>query len=538
MTPSNPPSKAAARRAIPVSSTPAAPCAGAPAWRTAFRNLPAMLCAGVLALGLAGCGGGGGQRSTADAPTPADVIAAFGEAVRAVDALTASPGTALLRAAEDAIAAAKKAVEEASGLSDADKRAHNDNIAGIEEKLEAARERVMMARDDEVARLRMALAGDRIATAATTTVEHGEAPTISGEIPGTPPTTVTNLETTALTGSAVTAGGWTGGTYIARDESDEITDTVVFYTDIEAPGTQPFSGDEGKYGTDDGIDGDGNLEIGTDTDATLIASSEFPTGPGIREHEAGAGGMVEIDGTFDGADGTYVCTPTMSDACTSSIRSAGGIALMGGGGWKFAPDEGAMVAKPDTEYSYFGWWQHQTEDGGYAFGAFHDGVGGEQQEFEHLAALQSQVQEPLRYRGPAAGKVVIDSGLGPALAGEFTAEATLEVDFGDDSALGTVTGTVDEFIVNGDEVEWSVELQSAAIGARGGIEAGGTDTAGTVWSIDDEAEAATGSPSPTWSGQLHDVDEDEVPTAATGMFEATYGEVGHMVGAFGTTREP
>ena len=527
MTPSNPLLRAAAPSAIPVPSTLA--------WRAAFRNLLAMLCAGTLALGLAGCGGGGGgQRSTTDAPDPADVIRAIRVASEAVDALTASPSTALLRAAEDAVEAAETAVEEAVGLSDAEKREHNATIAGIEEDLEAARESVTMARDDEVARLRTALAGDPIA-GGTATVEHGEAPAISGEIPGTPPTTVTGLETTAVPGSAVTAGGWTGGTYTAG-ESDAITDEVVFYTDIEAPGTQPFSGDTGKYGTGDGIDGDGNLAIGANTDATLIASSAFPTGPGIRTHTADTGGMVEVDGTFDGAPGAYVCTPDQNNGCTSSIRSAGGIALMGGGGWKFVPAAEAMVAKPDTEYRYFGWWQHKAGDGSAAVGVFHDGVGGDMQDFANLATLESQ--GPLRYSGPAAGKVVIDTRLGPALAGDFTAEATLEVDFGDGSALGTVTGTVDEFIVNGDDVQWSVELQSAAIGADGAIEAGGTETARTVWSIDDEPGAATGSPPPTWSGQLHDVDDEQVPNAATGTFEAAYGEVGHMVGAFGTTREP
>ena len=43
---------------------------------------------------------------------------------------------------------------------------------------------------------------------------------------------------------------------------------------------------------------------------------------------------------------------------------------------------------------------------------------------------------------------------------------------------------------------------------------------------------------PTWSGQLHDVDEDRVPVTATGAFEAVFGEAGRMIGAFGTTLQP
>ena len=120
----------------------------------------------------------------------------------------------------------------------------------------------------------------------------GAAPAMTGTVPGTPETAVMDLPTT---------GGWTSGTYEAVDDGAGTADEVVFYTDIEAPGTQPFSGEMGKYGTADGIGSVGNLVIGTTTDATLIASSEFPTGPGIRTHMAGGSGMAEVAGTIDGA---------------------------------------------------------------------------------------------------------------------------------------------------------------------------------------------------------------------------------------------
>ena len=49
------------------------------------------------------------------------------------------------------------------------------------------------------------------------------------------------------------------------------------------------------------------------------------------------------------------------------------------------------------------------------------------------------------YTGPAAGRFVIDPQIGDATAGGFTASATLEVDFGDATAPGTVSGTADGF---------------------------------------------------------------------------------------------
>ena len=496
--------------------------------RAAFRNLSTVLCVAVLALGLAGCGGGGGgQRSDSGADLVKDAIEA---AETAVEALTSTSTTTQVRLAESAVEAAKTAVADAGGISDAVREAHNRTISLIERILDDALERITMTRGDEVGKLTTALEADRIG-AVSATVEHGAAPTLGGTVPGTPASTVTGLATTAVPGSTSSTDGWTGGTYTAADEAAGISDEVAFHTDIEAPGMQPFSGETGKYGTADGIDADGNLAIGSTTDATLIASSDFPTGPGIVTHAAGQDGVAEVTGTFDDAQGTYVCTPAMDNGCTSSIRSGGGIALAGGAGWKFVPDEGAMVTKTDTEYRYFGWWLRKAADDSYSVGAFHGGVGGDAQDFANL----SQLQGTATYSGPAAGKFVFDSGIGPAEAGEFTAETTLEVDFGDDSALGTVTGTVDGFVANGTARQWSVELRSAAIGAGGTITAGGSSTARTVWSIAGEPGAATGSP--IWGGQFHDVDETQLPNAATGTFESTYGDLGRMTGAFGTTQQ-
>ena len=421
------------------------------------------------------------------------------------------------------------AVEDAGALSAEVKDAHNRTISVIEGNLAAARESITMARGDEVAKLSPALRGARISAIAAT-VKHGTAPTLQGTIPGTPASSVTGLQTTAVEGSGASAGGWTGGTYTAADEAAGTADEVVLYTDIEAPGTQPFSGEMGKYGTADGIDADGNLAVGAGTDATLIASSDFPTGPGIRTHMASPSGAAEVAGTFDGAQGTYMCEPTQNGGCTSSIKDGGGIALAGGGGWKFVPAEGATVTKPDTEYRYFGWWLRDS-GGSYSVGVFHGGVGGGAQDFADLPKLQGRAT----YSGPAAGKVVIDPPIGAASAGEFTAAATLEVNFGDDSALGTVTGIVDSFMMNGEATAWSVELQSAGIDANGAIAASGSNTARTVWSIDEQQGEATGAP--TWGGQFHDVDENQVPNVATGTFESVYGDIGRMSGAFGTTQE-
>ena len=236
-------------------------------------------------------------------------------------------------------------------------------------------------------------------------------------------------------------------------------------------------------------------------------------------HAAGPDGVAEVVGNYDDAPGTYVCTPATDNDCTSSIRSGGGIALAGGGGWKFVPDEGATVADPDTQYSYFGWWLRAT-GGRFFVGVFDGGEGGDAQDFVDLPQLQGTAT----YSGPAAGKFVIDPQIGRALAGEFTADAELEVDFGDDSALGTVTGTVDGFMANA--MRWRGRSSSSR--PQSAPTEPSRPAARVRRAPCGRSTISRGRPQDLrpWRGQFHDVDENKVPNVATGTFGATYGDFG------------
>ena len=488
-------------------------------------------CACALVLGLVACSGGGGGSS---GPTAEAVRAAIEELVdaaeTAVDAVITASGAgavapSLIDAAIEALAAATGALTNATALTDAEKSAFDTALSVIGRSLAEERRKAAAA---EVERLFAVMAGPRI-TGVGAALAHGEAPSLSGTVPGDPAVPVAGLQTEA-TGTARSVGGWQGGSYTVA--AGGVVDTVVLYTNIEAPGTRPFSGDGGKYSAATGLDTDGNLPIvaGT-TDPTLIASAAFPSGVGIVSHETDADGTVRVVGSFDGALGEYVCTPAMGGACTSSVRSAGGYALAGGD-WKFVPAAGAEVPDPDTEYQYFGWWLRQTADAS-AIGTFHAGEGRAPDEFQNLQALQGTAT----YRGPAVGKFAIQPRIGEAAAGDFAATVTLEVDFGDAADLGTVTGTVGDFTANGATTTWSVALGSARIGLDGSIAAGGNHAALTVWSISGTEGTTPGTP-PTWSAQLHDAGVHSVPEVTTGAFEAVYDDVGQMIGAFGTTRQP
>ena len=494
-----------------------------------------ILAAIVVVLGLAACGGGSGI-ATLSIDTAEDQRKAISSAIQtarsAVRALGDDATDADIAAAADLIEAAGKAVSDAEALAASERRAHANTVSLLEENLASARTHIATARNlrqremaTEARRLTAAFAAPRI-TEIDAMVGHEAAPVMSGTVPGTP--TVSGLETTA-TGEVATVNGWQRGLYAVPDEAGALVDTVVLYSNIEAPGALPFSGEGGKYSADNGLDDDGNFPIDASTDATLVASASFPTGPGIRTHDAPAGDNALVTGSFDGAPGTYVCTPATDSACQSSIKHGGGIDLTGGeDGWKFEPAEGATVPTPDGEYQYFGWWLRNT-NGSYAVGLFHRGTGGATDEFADLPALQG----PATYTGPAAGLFAIAPQPGDPSAGEFTATVTLEADFGDGTDPGTVEGNVDDFMVNGQAKDWSVELQAARIHADGEIASGGTDTALTWWTIGD-TQAQTPA---TWSGQLHDADDEGTPVVATGRFEAVHGNVGRMIGAFGATRQ-
>ena len=445
-----------------------------------------------------------------------------------MDVLDTASTDAAIDMAVTAVAAARREIAEADTLSTAVKGEFEDSVGTIASRLEVVREERRRKMDAERMKLSAALFSAARITSVAAAFEHGTAPVMSGTVPGTPATAVSGLETGAG-GAATMAGGWTGRTWRAADNVSGAIDTVVLYSDIAAPGSRPFSGEGGKYDGTNGLAQDGSLPIAAGTDATLIASAAFPTTAGIVVHPAGGDGTVQVAGSYDGAEGTYICTPAGDSPCESSVRHGGGIALSGGGGWRFVAAPGATVAVPDPKYRYFGWWSRDT-GAALAVGAFHAGVGSAQDEFAGFAALQG----PASYRGPAAGRFALNPQLGTATAGDFTATAVLRAEFEDGTDPGTIEGTLDEFHVGGEKMPWSVSLGTAGIGADGTIAADGANAAGTVWSIEGTAGGVPDTP-PTWRGRLHDVNAQRVPSAATGGFEAAYGDIGRMIGAFGAT---
>lgn len=325
--------------------------------------------------------------------------------------------------------------------------------------------------------------------------------------------------------------GWDGKRYTAEPVGDGTYEAHV-YSNVGEPEMGPKfnSGTDGIGFALDATSGETPaLNTLTGYEAR-VDSPSFDHSAGNKEFELpGNTVRVTLSGSYHGVSGTYYCTPAASGTCAAR-KAPEGFALgstaddtnaFSAGGWTFKPtDPNARVTNmPDTIYASYGWWLHKSEDGSqYTASAFADVKGA-----VPAAAEVNGLDGTATYQGGAAGQYAISSSTGDS--GHFTARATLEAAFSDNS---TITGTIDNFIgSDGMARDWSIELKEAAIAAEGAIARADSDD--TVWTIDGTAAAASGD----WSGTLYDNGEDNVPQVATGTFHSTYGNTGNMVGAFG-----
>ena len=289
--------------------------------------------------------------------------------------------------------------------------------------------------------------------------------------------------------------------------------------------------------------GDGNVGFATTNGVlTLDGGTNLPTRIASPDFDHSAGTktfklpdpnpnletVITIAGSYYGVAGTYSCNPgTDADGCAVT-RAANGFTLdVDGDAWTFkATSADARVTEmADSAYASYGWWLRKAaNDGPFTASAFVDFKG-------TPGAVDIQdLNGTATYMGGAAGKYALASSTGGTNdAGHFTARATLEADFNDD----TISGTIDMFMgADGEARDWEVELMEATITASDGSIAR-TEDGDTAWTIGGTAAAASGD----WSGNLREEGTDGVPEVATGTFFSTYGTAGKMVGAFGANKQ-
>ena len=271
---------------------------------------------------------------------------------------------------------------------------------------------------------------------------------------------------------------------------------VDVYSDIEAPTTRQVS------------------VPGASGPPVEIQVGDSITGLTLAEINARMG-----DGALNGTPGIFSCDRSGGGDCPSFFGS-----FPVGTDWRFTPHGSGSTRTeptPDTDYLAGGVWlfipDSATSVDDVVFGAFADGSDPFRQ--SNLMALTGTAH----YGGKAAG---IASGSGIAY---FEADVSLRANFGGASDLGTISGQMDGFVVDGSPDDGALDLGAANIGSsnsgffRGSITSSNTDT---------------GKWNGQWGGQFFgNGGADGKPGSVAGTFGASTGELA-IVGAFGAHKQP
>ena len=342
--------------------------------------------------------------------------------------------------------------------------------------------------------------------------------------------------------------------------SARLADSTLYvdaYTDIEAPTTQQVGGGDdgtrdvqhgtmilgsgitisagggitGQQGSLDGEPGTFNCSggctvlNGTATRGMWTFTPDRPPGAvDVSSSDtvawSGSFNSSRLPGTRNGQQGWFRCVSQSCGRSTSTVNGATQMMLTGS--WIFVPSTSTTVTTPDADYLAGGVWLIVPDDAssaaGYVFGAFADGSDPFLQ--SSLAALQGTAT----YEGDATGVYSEESG-GTTGIGYFNGDVTLMADFGSDSGLGTIGGSITDFEVDGVRENGTLELGTANIGAQ--------DSGffrGAVTGSDDE-RSYTGH----WGGQFFGNGEaDGRPGSVAGTFGGhSIDNAVNFVGAFG-----
>ena len=500
-------------------------------------RIPPLMAATAVALSLVLGGCGGSSSTTPDpAPMPDPGIAQL-EAVEMAASTAATAVTTLDSADAASITAAEAAVDGLMAALAAATDVDSATLAGYRAQLSTAQAAVQGAKDAYDAAMDAEEMADQMALNAMarklhtglrgidSTVTVADGAVTSGSVTGifdTDGTDTTESPQASLVVEASgtdtpSAGGWGGTDYVHTNDDETVTNHVVVYSNPGDDVRMPF---EEKH-ADIITDATGEVPLAS-FGSFKIAGSDFASGAGSKDHPIPEDAdYVSVRGTFDGAPGSFRCST--ADGCESAVDDSTGVKLTGT--WWFVADSGAETVTPDANYVVFGWW---ARDAGTSVrvATFVSEVGTVAASADIIA-----VEGTATYSGGAAGKVAVYDPLLDAnnAAGAFTADATFTAEFGNETAGGTISGTIDNFSVAGESKDWSVALKEADI-TDSGDATFGEATNGTTWTIGGVDAADSGN----WSGGMYDTDsETDVPQSLTGQFQSTYRNIGEMVGAFG-----
>ena len=481
----------------------------------------------------------------------ADIKTKIAAAQTAVNAVDEESTDAEVTAADNAIAAAKRAVAGAADVPAAEKAANTGTIGALETQLAGAKSARRTAMNEKKADDMKAMSAK--AKALKKAIMMGAATPRTAGSPTMTPAFGTDggdddVPAIALKagGAAGSLGSWMGMNYAGMSGTGDakVTAKSMVYSNMDAAKSHRFDVEAGEdiHGLDRAdTAADGDYTLGTGTDAAAVdpaASTQIGGFPATGTHDYD--NMDTVSGTYMGAPGTYTCV--VAAGCMAAAAGASGTDLTAG--WTFTPDAGAMLQMKDSQYLYFGWWVREDKDGPTHAGVLYGEMmptGGTSALVTETVINSAALVGKATYMGKAAGKFAISDALRPGGddAGHFTADAELMADF---MATGsTLSGTIEGFMLNDGSADagWSVALQKTMfVDADDKFMTDAVDTTAdrTVWSIGDEMGAASGK----WEAQMFDEktnDGNNVPTSVVGSFMSTIGTTHEMVGAFGAAKQ-
>jgi hypothetical protein len=231
---------------------------------------------------------------------------------------------------------------------------------------------------------------------------------------------------------------------------------------------------------------------------------------------------AQTPGTYNGQAGYFKC---LSSTCGS--RTVNGRVTLGSGDWIFVPTSGTTtVTDLDTDYLSGGVWlvvpDNATSADDYVFGAFVDGNDPFDQ--SNIMALQGTAT----YEGGATG-VYSEKTAESTSIGYFDGDVELTANFNGASDLGTISGSITNFEVDGEPDDGTLNLGTAPIGSQnsGFFE-------GAVTGADDERMYVG-----NWGGQFFGNGEsDGKPGSVGGTFGGhSTDDAVNFVGAFGAHKQ-
>ena len=233
-------------------------------------------------------------------------------------------------------------------------------------------------------------------------------------------------------------------------------------------------------------------------------------------------------GTYNGQAGYFKC---LSATCGS--RTSNGRVMLGSGDWIFVSTSGTTtVTTLDTDYLSGGVWllvpDDATSAADYVFGAFADGSD------PFTQSNLTGVQGTATYEGEATGVYSAEIA-GSTGIGYFDSDVALTADFGDGNDLGTISGLMTNFEVDGEATDGRLDLGTANIGSQNSGFFKGSVT-GSVTGTDADVERSyTGQ----WGGQFFGNEEtDGKPGSVAGTFGGNSSDDSvNFVGVFGAHKQ-